>query len=380
MRDAEFQKLMGQMVIQFTAAVHNTGFYPVDHPQTVSSTGDTCRLLEELFDEKKEITVLLIGDSLMTLKRPLIISRASETAFIQILKNNEIERVTFIKGLTRSQLEDFARRLATGTTSGISNLDYLKFGKLEIKNQNKEDIEADSLDPETPAIYDVQGQNTERMIKDIYKNTVAGGKINLANTDEIISQFMENIHRSANPLRLLADTKSNDEYTFTHTANVGILAMFLAENLGFKGSSLTDIGVAALLHDVGKMKVPEEILSKPGPLTPDERKILESHPLKGAFFLMEQTGINNLAILGALEHHMKYNGTGYPHLKGHVEQSIVGQIISIVDVYDALRTTRPYRPYPLPEDRIIQIFRDGSGTEFNPYLVERFLRLTEKKI
>ncbi len=379
MQHAEFQKMIGQMVVQFTAAIHNAGIYPADHPQTVSSMRDAYRLLEELFDVKKEINVLLIGDSLMTLKRPLTISRASETAFIEILKNNGIERVTFIKGLTLFLFEEFVRRLSTAATSEISTQSYLKFGKLEIKDLDKQDDpEADPPDPETPAIYDVQLQNTEGMIKDIYDNTVTGGKINLANTDEIIRLFMENIHREANPLRLLAETKSNDEYTFTHTANVGILTMFLAENLGFKGSYLTDIGVAAILHDVGKVKIPDEILSKPGPLTPDERGVMESHPLKGAFFLMEQASIPNLAVLGALEHHMKYDGTGYPRLTGHLEQSIVGQIISIADVYDALRTTRPYRSYALPEERILQVFRDGSGTEFNPYLVERFLHLIEK--
>jgi response regulator RpfG family c-di-GMP phosphodiesterase len=75
---------------------------------------------------------------------------------------------------------------------------------------------------------------------------------------------------------------------------------------------------------------------------------------------------------------MKYDGTGYPRVKGIGEQSIVSQIISITDVYDALRTIRPYRPDPMPMDRIIQIFRSGSGSNFNPYLVERFLNLVDK--
>jgi response regulator RpfG family c-di-GMP phosphodiesterase len=93
---------------------------------------------------------------------------------------------------------------------------------------------------------------------------------------------------------------------------------------------------------------------------------------------MEQGNITNVAVLAALEHHMKYDGTGYPRVKGMREQSIVSQIISIADVYDALRTTRPYRPDPMPVDQIIQIFRSGSGAEFNPTLVERFLTLIDK--
>ncbi len=135
--------------------------------------------------------------------------------------------------------------------------------------------------------------------------------------------------------------------------------------------------MAAILHDVGKVTTPDEILSKKGPLTPDERAVMETHSFKGALNLMEQANITNVAVLAAMEHHMKYDGTGYPRVKGKWEQSIVSQIISITDVYDALRTIRPYRPNPMPMDRIIQIFKKDSGTAFNPYLVERFLALVE---
>lgn len=377
MDSAEFQKVMSKVVTQFTAAVQNAGIYPDDHPQVVSYIQETHRLLEELFEWKREITLLLIGDSLMVDKRPLTIAGASETAFIQILRNNVIERVTFIKGLSLAQLEEFIRNLSSESVSAMRAVRTIKFGKLEVKDQDDRDADNDDSS-ESDTIHDLQTQTTEERIKNIYRNTLGGGKINLEDTDEIVRQFRDNIHREANPLRLLAETKSNDEYTFTHTANVGILTLFLAEHLGFKGSYLNNIGVAAILHDVGKVTTPDEILSKPGPLTPDERAVMETHSFKGALSLMEQANITNVAVLGALEHHMKYDGTGYPRVKGGREQSIVGQMISIADVYDALRTIRPYRPNPMPMDRIIQIFKKDSGTAFNPYLVERFLSLVDK--
>ena len=102
---------------------------------------------------------------------------------------------------------------------------------------------------------------------------------------------------------------------------------------------------------------------------------MELHAIRGAFNLMEQANITNIAVLGAMEHHMKYDGTGYPRVKGGWEPHIVSQMISIADVYDALRTMRPYRRNPMPTDRIIQIFKKDSGTAFNPHLVERFLNL-----
>ncbi len=379
MDSAEIQKAINQIVTQFTAAIQNAGIYPADHPQVLSCIRETHRLMEELFRVKREITLLLIGDSLMADKRPLPLSGACEKTFVQILRDNSIERVAFNKGLSLAQLDEFIRNLSSATASAMRSARYIRFGKLDMKDDDdRDEDDDDSSAAESEQTLNLRTLTAEERIRNIFSDTLAGGEINLEESDEIVRHFMDNIHREANPLRLLAETKSNDEYTFTHTANVGILTLFLAEHLGFKGSVLNNIGVAAILHDVGKVKTPDEILSKPGHLTPDERAVMETHTLDGALKLMEQANITNLAVLAALEHHMKYDGTGYPRVKGGWEQSIVSQIISIADVYDALRTIRPYRPDPLPTDRIIQIFRSGSGAEFNPTLVERFLTLIDK--
>jgi HD-GYP domain-containing protein (c-di-GMP phosphodiesterase class II) len=378
MNSTEFQKMMGRVVNQFTAAVENASIYPYDHPQVLSCIHETYRLLDELLEGKREITILLIGDSLMVAKLPLIIAGTGKNVFIQILRKNLIERVTFIRGLSFAQLEEFVRNLSAASLSAMRSIPYIRFGKLEVKDHDDWDTDDDSSAEETGPVHDMQDQNNEERIKNIYRNTLDGEKINPEDADELVRDFMDSIHREADPLRLLAETKTNDEYTFTHTANVGILVLFFAEHLGFKGSHLNNFGVAAILHDVGKVTIPDEILSKTGSLSADERSVMEMHAIKGALNLMEQANITNLAVLAALEHHMKFDGTGYPCIKGGWEQSIVSQIISIVDVYDALRTIRPYRPNPMPLDRIIQILTGGRGTDFNPDLVDRFLPLVSR--
>jgi putative nucleotidyltransferase with HDIG domain len=378
MDSAEIQKLMIQVVTQFTAAIQNAGIYPAGHPQVLSYIRETHRLMGEIFRVRRDITLLLIGDSLMVDKRPLPIAGVHERAFIKILSDNSLERVTFSRGLSLAQLDEFIRHLSSGTALAMRFPRYLRFGKLDMRGDELDGEDDDSSDAGIEQILDLQSLTAEDRIKNIFSDTLAGGKINPEDSDEIVRHLVDSIHREANPLRLLAETKSNDEYTFTHTANVGILSLFLAEHLGFKGPTLNNIGVAAILHDVGKVKTPEEILSKKGPLSSDERRIMETHTLDGALKLMEQENIDRFAVLAALEHHMKYDGTGYPRIKGVREQSIVSQIISIADVYDALRTIRPYRPDPMPMDRIIQVFRSGSGTDFNPYLVDRFLSLVNK--
>lgn len=379
MSSAEFKKMMSRMVPLFTAAVQNASIYPDNHPQPLSYIQETYHVLEEMFEVKGKITILLIGNSLMEDNRPLTITGSCETAFAQILRNNEIERLTFIKGLTLLQLKEFIRNLSLAGVSEMPSIRYIKFGKLEIKDHEDLDTDHDdSYAAEIDTIHDMETKTTDERIKNIFRDALGGGKINLEDANEIIRLFTDNLHREANPLQLLAKTKSNDEYTFTHTANVGILTLFFAEHLGFKGSYLNDIGVAAILHDTGKVTTPDKVLSKPGPLTSDERVEMETHAIKGALNLMEQANIPKIAVLAAFEHHMKYDGTGYPRVKGKWDQNIVSQMISIADVYDALRTTRPYRHDPVPKEQITQIFMSGSGTAFNPYLVERFLNLIDK--
>ena len=104
---------------------------------------------------------------------------------------------------------------------------------------------------------------------------------------------------------------------------------------------------------------------------------MEEHAIKGAMYVMKLKGVNNLVILAAMEHHIKYDGSGYPRIKGGWEPNIVSQIITVADVYDALRSMRPYR-VPMPQDQIIMILTDESGTTFNPYIVECFLKLIQQ--
>lgn len=211
-------------------------------------------------------------------------------------------------------------------------------------------------------------------LKELYFSIKKHKKIDVRGVDEIVKNFIQGFRREMNPLSLLASLKSVHEYTFTHVTNVCILTMTQAESLGFHGEQLHQIGVASLLHDVGKVFIPEEILNKAGKLTQEERRIIETHTLKGARYLMGLEGIPKLAVLAALEHHLKYDGSGYPSIKGGWTPNIVSQMISVSDVFDAMRSKRSYQG-ALPMEQIADVLSKGRGTSFNPQLVDHFFRL-----
>jgi HD-GYP domain-containing protein (c-di-GMP phosphodiesterase class II) len=373
-KDAFYQE-MGRVITQFTAAVQNTGMYPDDHPQVLSHIREAHSLLEELLKKKREVTILLIGKNLMVDNRNLVMASTHEAAFIRILKRRAIERMSFIDGLPFNQLEELIRDLASLSISPLHSTRYIKLGKLEFKDQEESIVDLSGED--TNSTVDLGTKPPEERIREIYENTLKYKSIDMDMVDELVLHFMNSIRKETSPLKLLSEIKSNDEYTFIHTANVGIMTMLMAESIGFKGFFLNDIGIAAILHDVGKISTPKNILSKQGSLTPGEWSLMEQHTIKGAMYLMEVKGIKNLAILAAMEHHIKFDGTGYPRIQGEWKTNITSQMISIADVFDALRTMRPYRG-PMPQHKIEEILKKESGTTFNPFLVRQFLKLISR--
>ena len=157
-------------------------------------------------------------------------------------------------------------------------------------------------------------------------------------------------------------------------ANVFILTISLAETIGVDGRHLVDIGIASLLHDMGKLFVPAEVLNKKSKLSPDEWRTIQSHTIRGASYLMGISGIPQLAILAALEHHIRYDGSGYPMLAEGYTPHIVSQMVAITDAFDAMRSRRTYQEAK-PMEYILNILLKEKGGAFNPILVDAFIGL-----
>lgn len=149
--------------------------------------------------------------------------------------------------------------------------------------------------------------------------------------------------------------KVSDEYTFKHSVDVATMAMVIARNKGMPQQEVYDIGVAGLLHDIGKSQIPNEILNKPGKLTDEEFTIMKSHPVYGYNMLKEKKGLSDKIKLGVLQHHEKINGCGYPMGVSADKISPYARILTVVDIYDALVTERPYKKGFSPRDAVEMI-------------------------
>jgi response regulator RpfG family c-di-GMP phosphodiesterase len=178
-------------------------------------------------------------------------------------------------------------------------------------------------------------------------------------------------------IRLLAAASIRDGETGGHVRRIGMYAAVLGEALGWAPSHVEDIRVAAPMHDIGKIAIPDAILRKPGRLTDDEFRIMQQHTVIGATML----GGGDIPLLQmaseiALCHHEKWNGAGYPHgLKG-TQIPIAARVVTIVDVYDAMISRRVYKA-PIPEQQVIENIEAASGSDFDPELVGAFEKVLD---
>jgi putative two-component system response regulator len=191
-------------------------------------------------------------------------------------------------------------------------------------------------------------------------------------TEEIRQAHEETIHR------LVHAAACHDYETGAHIVRTGVMSAILARVAGWPPSEVDRIRMAAPMHDIGKIGVPDSILRKPGPLSPEEYEIMKQHTVKGANVLAgSNSPILTMAREIALSHHERWNGTGYPHgLSGEAIPE-GARILAIVDVYDALSSNRPYRP-ALHKDEVVRMMAAEQGQHFDPSLLALFLSVLEE--
>ena len=205
-----------------------------------------------------------------------------------------------------------------------------------------------------------------------FKDIKAGRDIDIAPFKELASGFMDSVFRNQDALACLTQMRQKDAYLLEHSINVSILMGIFAKHLGIEKNIIVELTTGALLHDIGKIKIPDEILNKPGRFTDDEFKIMKMHSLFSKEIL-EESGLTGIAVDIAGMHHERLDGKGYPFGKKGDEISQYVRMASIVDVYDALTAERVYKAGMEPI-KAFKILKDGCPDSFDPMLLNKFIQ------
>jgi len=294
------------------------------------------------------------------------------------LANAGVQRLEFEEAVTREEFEGFLEEvMARLTLSFIDTTESrpgrrnsIRFGAVGIKG------EAASLREEvmpTATINYTLGEEAET-IRWLHNEVGSHGELPLIEAEAVVRSLSVAMHGDSEIVIPLLKLKEFDQYTTTHSLNVSVLTMALAEFLGMGPRDVRGFGVAGLLHDLGKVRIPKDILTKPGKLTDAERQIMNQHPADGARIILGGQQKLDLAATVAYEHHIMLNGGGYPSLHFARDCHPASKLVHVCDVYDALRTRRPYRD-AWESERVLGYLEERSGTEFDGDVARSFVTM-----
>ncbi|MFB3879669.1 MAG: HD-GYP domain-containing protein [Armatimonadota bacterium] len=204
-----------------------------------------------------------------------------------------------------------------------------------------------------------------------------GRVLNASAARALASELTDNVIEDRAKLLGLLSMQRRDEYTFQHSLNICLLALALGMAVGLDRGRLQELGLAALLHDVGKSRVPLEILRKPGPLDEREFDLIKQHPVDGAVYLSQQPGLPAAAAVVAFRHHLRHDQRGYPALRWRGPSDAYSLIVGIADAYEALTSDRPYRRTLGPEEAL-RVMRETPPGQFEPRLLGVFAEMVRR--
>jgi putative nucleotidyltransferase with HDIG domain len=249
----------------------------------------------------------------------------------------------------------------------------IRFGRVRVGGTDQHI----AAEPHTIATLTYSLREEQDAVGWLHQEVATGGELPLMEAYGVVRSLSLAMHGGQAMVLPLLQLKEFDQYTTTHSMNVAVLAMALGEFLELGGATVRALGVAGLLHDLGKVCIPKDILIKPGKLTESERDVIREHPVVGARMLLASPDPMDLAAVVAYEHHIMLDGGGYPSLHDARGAQYASRLVHICDVYDALRTKRPYRQ-AWESERTIAYIEGRAGVEFDPAIARSFTAMMRK--
>ena len=358
----------------FAQALAAMALYRDGHPARERALDVAYQQIVDLQSSGEPPLFTFLGDEVVFGRLPLRELKAWDWG--KRLAQAGIQRLEFEDRVSREDFEGFLDEVLARITLSVISTEArqmrrssIRFGAVGLKGET--DVTPEPLPTATISFSLGEEVDTLHWLQGQVQST---GAIPLAEAEAVVRSLAVAMHSDKQIMLPLLQLKEFDQYTTTHSMNVAVLSMALAEFLGLSAADVRAFGVAGLLHDIGKIKIPLEVLTKPGKLTDQERALMNEHPAAGARLLLETEENLDLAIVVAYEHHIMINGGGYPALHYARDCHQASKLVHVCDVYDALRTRRPYRE-AWSFEKTLGYLDERKGLEFDPELCGAFVRM-----
>jgi len=366
------QQLADELLRRFAAALRSGQLYSKSHPIIARNLELLTTAVQQLHEQAPTVVIGVVGDEIIVDDVP--VARADALGgLIRRLKQISIERITIERGVSREEVATLleavtAMEIKAGEeTAPFPALKHIRVGRVTVQER----VESDAADM---AAFRRMYNQAVTVAETVWDSAKSEGQPDPNAARAMIDGLAQAVSQNRTALLALATLKDYDNYTFTHMVNVSILTMGQARALGIDGSLLREFGLAGLMHDIGKVKTPLEVLNKPGRLTDEEFVVMRRHVVDGAEILRATPEIPTLAPVVAFEHHLRLDGTGYPFGVKRSALNVCTMLCSIADVFDAMRSQRKYQDAQ-PTDRILEVLKHQDGAQFDNRLVRRFVQL-----
>jgi hypothetical protein len=360
-------------------ALASTGLYGPAHPATIRAVDGAHQRLLLMQASQPAAAFTFLRDEILC--GPEVVEELQGWDWNRRLADAGVERLEFTGPVGA---EEFARFIdQVSARLGLRPADppevwqmgssAIRFGQVAVRGGTT----AGAVEPSvvwTPPPPRVDIQDERDTMDWINREVGSGRRLPLTEVDAVVRSLAVVMHAERALTLPLLELKEFDQYTTTHAMNVSVLSMALGEYLGVGPTMTRALGFSGLLHDLGKVRIPRDILNKPGRLTPEERQVIEAHPVEGARMLLAGREPMEHAAVVAYEHHLMLDGGGYPRLHYPRAAQYPSRIVHVCDVYDALRTRRPYRD-AWESVRVLDYITERAGSEFDPTIAAGFVAM-----
>jgi len=380
--DQEFHQSRSNFVLKLSLLIRTIKIYNPEN-ETIDRHVEECfQLMSPILRTERRLSLRVLTDSIFLNEERVRVRKDTYQAykfFMEELKEKKIGEVLVTDGATAGDFKGFLH-LLTGNDWGDEE-DGHPLANLLIQNN----IHSITVKPLDPRAIDERIRREEAkkvyfrsvaMVREVCQNLLEDKPLALRKAKRLSQSMVDLVLHDKTALLGLSTIKNYDEYTYNHSVNVSIYSLTLGAKLGLSKRILAELGLAALFHDVGKTKIPDTILNKPGKLNEAEWEVMRAHPSMGVEEMLEfhrLAEVKPRILFGVFDHHLNLDLSGYPKMKRKKKQTLFGRIITIADVYDAMTTPRCYRKEPYsPVDTLKLMWKD-CGVHFDPILYKVFV-------
>jgi len=362
-------RLADELLRRFASALRGAQLYAPGHPLVARNIGAFAETLALVTGQQRSLTLGVVEAEFVVGDVPLPRSSGTMGELLKRLRRLGVERIVVDRAVTREEIDTLVLAFANaeGAQLDLPPLPHVQVGRIQVEQR----IES--------ALADMSAIRTSyreavTIAERLWEQAGVEGRPDPQQAREMVDTLAQAVAQNRTALVALTALKNYDNYTFTHMVNVSILTMAQARALGIDGAQLREFGLAGLMHDIGKVRTPVEILNKPDRLTDEEFAIMSRHVIDGAEILRSTPEMPAIAPVVAFEHHLRRDGSGYPAGVRRDTLCLATTLCSISDVYDAMRSQRAYQQ-AFPTDRIRAVLERNDGAQFDQHLVRRFVQL-----